>query len=215
MRKEARRAIFQCERMADCLNDIAAQRHAELGVVVDRISERIVRELEQHARGDVTSLTLPLSEVDASMAYSVGGKNANLGELRNMLDMPVPPGFAVTIRASALFLRHEDLMRRIRTTLCAVDAEDPASIPRGLPKPCRSLYWARLFLMTWSRPWPLPGRKPSEHAKTRWRPCAPAPWPKTACSRLPGNISQSWASRGKRCPRPSKKWWPVSFPRAP
>lgn len=74
--------------MADCLNDIAAQRHAELGVVVDRISERIVRELEQHARGDVTSLTLPLSEVDASMAYSVGGKNANLGELRNMLDMP-------------------------------------------------------------------------------------------------------------------------------
>lgn len=72
--KEARRAIFQCERMADCLNDIAAQRHAELGVVVDRISERIVRELEQHARGDVTSLTLPLSEVDASMAYSVGGQ---------------------------------------------------------------------------------------------------------------------------------------------
>lgn len=74
VRKEARRAIFQCERMADCLNDIAAQRHAELGVVVDRISERIVRELEQHARGDVTSLTLPLSEVDASMAYSVGGQ---------------------------------------------------------------------------------------------------------------------------------------------
>lgn len=103
VRKEARRAIFQCERMADCLNDIAAQRHAELGVVVDRISERIVRELEQHARGDVTSLTLPLSEVDASMAYSVGGKNANLGELRNMLDMPVPPGFAVTIRPAPCF----------------------------------------------------------------------------------------------------------------
>lgn len=127
-RKEARRAIFQCERMAACLNDISSQRHAELGAVVDAISERIVRELEQHARGDVTSLTLPLGEVDASMAYSVGGKNANLGELRNMLDMPVPRGFAVTIRASALFLRHENLMRRVRTVLCAVDAEDPAGI---------------------------------------------------------------------------------------
>ena len=38
------------------------------------------------------------------MGYSVGGKNANLGELSNMLDMPVPPGFAVTIQAGSLAL---------------------------------------------------------------------------------------------------------------
>ncbi|WP_165174477.1 PEP/pyruvate-binding domain-containing protein [Desulfovibrio sp. ZJ369] len=129
VRKEARRAIFQCERMAGCLNDMSSQRHAELGAVVEAISERIVRELEQYARGDVTSLTLPLSEVDASMAYSVGGKNANLGELRNMLDMPVPRGFAITIKAGSLFLlRSNSLFKNIYSQLRSVDAEKPSTI---------------------------------------------------------------------------------------
>ena len=104
VRKEARRAIVQSERMATCLNDISNQRHQDLNTAVEALGARIEHELEQHTRGDVTSLTLPLSEVDASMAYSVGGKNANLGELRNMLDMPVPRGFAITIQAGILLL---------------------------------------------------------------------------------------------------------------
>ena len=99
VRKQARRAIFHCERMASTLSEMSGQCDISLGSAVHSIAARIEHELDQHTRGDVPQFTLPLSEVDASMAYSVGGKNANLGELRNMLDMPVPRGFSITIRA--------------------------------------------------------------------------------------------------------------------
>lgn len=130
LRKEARRACYHCARMAACLNDMSKQRYAELTTAVEAISARIENELTKHSRGDVNALTLSLSEVDASMAYSVGGKNANLGELRNMLDMPVPEGFAVTTRAASSMLLQNNgaLARQIHDLLYAADVEDPASL---------------------------------------------------------------------------------------
>ena len=92
VRKQARRAIFHCERMASTLSEMSGQCDISLGTAVRAIASRIEHELDQLATGDVPQFTLPLSEVDSSMAYSVGGKNANLGELRNMLAMPVPRG---------------------------------------------------------------------------------------------------------------------------
>lgn len=63
------------------------------------------------------------------MAYSVGGKNANLGELRNMLDMPVPRGFSITIRACSYFLlRTPGLFKNLFRLLKSIDPEKPARI---------------------------------------------------------------------------------------
>ena len=130
LRKEARRAVFLCERMAVCLDDLSG-RHKDLIQAAEALGRRIMDELKQHTRGDVNSLTLPLSEVDASMAYSVGSKNANLGELRNMLDMPVPRGFAITIKAGVLhMLRTDGLFKSIHMALRSMDTEDPADIRR-------------------------------------------------------------------------------------
>ena len=129
VRRIARKAIFHCERMAACLNDMSRGHYKELESSVAAIGQRIENELEKHTRGDVNALILPLTEVDASMGYSVGGKNANLGELSNMLDMPVPPGFAVTIQASSLaLLRPSGLFKKIHSTLCKVDADVPHSL---------------------------------------------------------------------------------------
>ena len=129
IRKEARRAIFRCERMAAALDEMSGGKYTALSTAVQNIAARIEHELEQRARGDITELTLPLSEVDASLDYSVGGKNANLGELRNVLDMPVPRGFAITIRAGNIFLlRTPGLFKSIYAQLRSVDAESPSSI---------------------------------------------------------------------------------------
>ncbi|MFT4300692.1 MAG: PEP/pyruvate-binding domain-containing protein [Desulfovibrio sp.] len=129
VRKEARRAIFRCERMAATLNDISNQRHQGLNTAVQSIAKRIEKELDQRASGDVPTLTLDLREVDASMAYSVGGKNANLGELRNMLDMPVPRGFAITIKAGSIFLlRTPGLFKSMYSLLRSIDPEKTESI---------------------------------------------------------------------------------------
>lgn len=129
VRKEARRAIFRCDRMAAALNDISGRRHLGLNAAVHSIAGRIEKELDQRTRGDVPSLTLNLTEVDASMAYSVGGKNANLGELRNMLDMPVPRGFAITIKAGTIFLlRTPGLFKSVYSLLRSVDPDKPDNI---------------------------------------------------------------------------------------
>nr|WP_246387992.1 PEP/pyruvate-binding domain-containing protein [Desulfovibrio intestinalis] len=129
VRKEARRAIFRCDRMATTLNDISSQRHEGLNAAVQSIAKRIEKELDQRASGDVPTLTLDLREVDASMAYSVGGKNANLGELRNMLDMPVPRGFAITIKAGSIFLlRTPGLFKSMYSLLRSLDPEKTESI---------------------------------------------------------------------------------------
>ncbi|MDR0815880.1 MAG: pyruvate, phosphate dikinase [Desulfovibrio sp.] len=128
VRQKARRAILQCERMAEDLNDMAAGGYNGLTAAVAAIAGRIACELKQHGHDDINALILPLSEVNASMAYSVGGKNANLGELRNMLDMPVPRGFAVTTQAgSMLLLRTRGLFKNIYTQLRAVDPEAPST----------------------------------------------------------------------------------------
>lgn len=132
VRKEARRAVFLCERMAESLNAMSGRRYAALVDASRALGKRIEHELRRHTRGDLRSVTVPLSEVDASMAYIVGGKNANLGELRNMLGLPVPRGFAVTIKASTIFLlRNGDLFGRIYEALRRVDADRPASIRKA------------------------------------------------------------------------------------
>ena len=129
IRKKARRAIFRCERMAAALDEMSGGKYTALSTAVQNIAARIEHELEQRARGDITELTLPLDEVDASLDYSVGGKNANLGELRNVLDLPVPRGFAITIRAGNIFLlRTPGLFKSIYAQLRSVDAENPSSI---------------------------------------------------------------------------------------
>ena len=129
VRKQARRAIFHCERMASTLSEMSGQCDISLGTAVHAIATRIEHELDQLATGDVPQFTLPLSEVDSSMAYSVGGKTANLGELRNMLAMPVPRGFAITIRAGSYFLlRTPGLFKNLFKLLKSIDPDKPALI---------------------------------------------------------------------------------------
>lgn len=58
---------------------------------------------------------------------SVGGKGANLGEMANM-DLPVPPGFAITVPAFELFIKENNLEKRILDTLKSLDVADPEQL---------------------------------------------------------------------------------------
>lgn len=64
-------------------------------------------------------LVLPLKEVDKNLADQVGGKIANLGELRNRIHLTVPDGFVITAQAYQQFMEYNDLQteidRRIQT----------------------------------------------------------------------------------------------------
>jgi pyruvate,water dikinase len=66
-------------------------------------------------------LALPLARCRAALADRVGGKNASLGELMGA-GFPVPPGFAVTTEAFALFVEQSGLERLLREALSGLEA---------------------------------------------------------------------------------------------
>ncbi len=69
-------------------------------------------------------LVLPLSRIDKNMADVVGGKMANLGEIRNAVGLKVPPGFVITTAAYQMFFDHNDLRTEINRRLQSADLDD-------------------------------------------------------------------------------------------
>lgn len=125
---EALLAFMNAKRMVLCLNNISGNRYRALDQALASISERIECELEDRESPDVKELVFPLDKVDARMAHSVGGKNANLGEVRNNVGMPVPPGFAISTLACAAFLEQNGLHELIVSATGGLDLEAPAGI---------------------------------------------------------------------------------------
>lgn len=129
VRKQARRALLLCKRMIDALNAISGNRYTDLNQALEKIAERVEAELRQHAKGDLRTIVASFSELDSSMAYIVGGKSANLGEASTRLNMRIPRGFAVTIKAGTIFLlRNGDLMQKIYAHLAKIDPDKPHTI---------------------------------------------------------------------------------------
>ncbi|RJP80807.1 MAG: pyruvate, water dikinase [Desulfobacteraceae bacterium] len=58
-------------------------------------------------------LIIPLTDIHVELSDIVGGKMANLGELKNRIGMNVPDGFSITVAAYDLFLKDNDLQTEI------------------------------------------------------------------------------------------------------
>jgi len=77
------------------------------------IQENIQLEISQRQTIRREELVLGLDRITARDVDDVGGKMANLGELRNTLQVPVPDGFAITARAYMTFMQHSGLWDEI------------------------------------------------------------------------------------------------------
>lgn len=66
-------------------------------------------------------------DIGAGDAARVGGKGANLGELRRM-GMPVPPGFVVAAGAFTQFLGFKGARQRIQERLAGLDVDDSEAL---------------------------------------------------------------------------------------
>lgn len=100
---------------------LLASRHQE---IVDSINRIVGR----RRTADADSLVVPLAELAKEAADRVGGKMANLGEIRGKVSIPVPDGFAVTAYAFRRFLEHNNLPNTIETMLATVPANDLAAL---------------------------------------------------------------------------------------
>ena len=68
--------------------------------------------------------------INANDTSKVGGKSANLGELKNEVNVPVLPGFATTADAYDKFIHDTDLKDKIETLLDGLDTDDVNDLQR-------------------------------------------------------------------------------------
>lgn len=115
IRLRAHRAVTDIHIMTRSINEIAPGRYEALYNVLDEISGRIHELLE--AVEDIAPSPLVMDMADANIAHfdSIGGKMANLSELRNTLGMPVPDGFIITTAACGLILEQTGIKTVIRS----------------------------------------------------------------------------------------------------
>jgi len=105
VKKQVLRAAVDVHRMVKCLNAISDNRYPLLAERYQSLSDQLAGRLEGVSSSAPSSWVMDLSEIRAEHAWLVGGKMANLGEIRNAVGLPTPPGFAVTAEAYQSMIR--------------------------------------------------------------------------------------------------------------
>lgn len=110
-------------RMIKHLDELAPGKYGELFDRFKLIQARINEALVRPPVTEEGPLVIPLRDVTRDMADQVGSKMANIAEIHNAIDLPVPPGFVITVHAYGEFIRHGDLPSEIRRRIQTADLE--------------------------------------------------------------------------------------------
>lgn len=125
IRSQSARAAFHALRMVTDLNSISGERYPSLYGVLNGINGKIKGELERKKSACLDEWVLPYSAISREMEDSVGGKNANLGEVLNRVKLPIPEGFAITTRAFDSFFAANDLAAEIDKARMLIEPQNP------------------------------------------------------------------------------------------
>jgi pyruvate,water dikinase len=117
-------------RMIEALNQMCPGRYGSLHTAFERIDQGIQELVFGKREIPFSPLTIPLAEITQAMAEKVGGKMANLGEMRNRLGVPVPEGFAITAYAYKMYMEEKVLDPETKRELAAVEPDDEGSLSR-------------------------------------------------------------------------------------
>lgn len=98
------------EKMVFGLDNLVHHRYPNLHSVFLRIKEDIEDEFLLQKRKISTEFIIPYGRVTRDTADDVGGKNANLAELGNVLKLRTPEGFAITAAAYHAFIEYNGLL---------------------------------------------------------------------------------------------------------
>ncbi len=124
-----------CEKLAhkvkviiDNLNKIGNEKYKELYDVFEKINSEIKAIVNKRRKIPVSDFVIPFENITKDMADIVGGKNANLGEVRNQINLPVPDGFAITTYAYKRFIDYNKLSNKINQKLLSININDAQGI---------------------------------------------------------------------------------------
>ncbi|MFH0813383.1 MAG: PEP/pyruvate-binding domain-containing protein, partial [Pseudomonadota bacterium] len=124
VRSQAVQAVFYTLRMVKSLDALSGHKYPQLFNVLENLNSRIKEELEKKKQSPVTELILPYPQITKEMVDWVGGKSANLGEILNRANLPIPEGFAITTRAYDLFFTGNDLVDEINKRKMELNPND-------------------------------------------------------------------------------------------
>lgn len=106
------------------LDELAPGKYKKLYSSFSDIQNKIDRLLSQKRQEIDERLVIPLGLIDKDMTDLVGSKMANLGEIKNRINMNVPGGFAITSAAYQRFIEYSDLQVEIDRRFQSADLDD-------------------------------------------------------------------------------------------
>ncbi|MFH1147673.1 MAG: PEP/pyruvate-binding domain-containing protein [Pseudomonadota bacterium] len=128
VRSNATRAAFHTFRMIKNLDIISGHKYPALYTALEGINKNIRADLNRKRAVPGTDFILPYTAVEKDMIDTVGGKNANLGEIKGKIGVRIPDGFAITTYAYQFFLEQNDLQDEINKRNMQLDLSDPRSM---------------------------------------------------------------------------------------
>lgn len=128
VRGELTAMVVNVYKMVQSLVTLADGRYTELHERFAHITGAIESILSRQPEVVSGPLVLGLDEITRDDIDRVGGKMANLGELRNRLGIRVPEGFAITAWAARHFMEVSHTQVEIARRLQTLDIEDLAAL---------------------------------------------------------------------------------------
>lgn len=111
-------------RMIKNLDGLSPGKYTELFNRFNEIKQNIDSFLTKKKEVKDERLLIPLDSIDKEMTDLVGNKMANLGEMKNRINLKVPGGFAITAFAYERFIKENDLQAEIDRRFQSADVED-------------------------------------------------------------------------------------------
>ncbi|WP_353685093.1 PEP/pyruvate-binding domain-containing protein [Thermodesulfovibrio sp. 3907-1M] len=99
------------------LNILSDGKYSELEKVYIQLREKIEKILTPKIEIPATDFTIPIEKLDKDSVLIAGGKISHLAELKNILQIPTPEGFAITSHAFIKFLEKARLKEKISEIL--------------------------------------------------------------------------------------------------
>ncbi len=114
--------------MIEALHHLTKDRYRQLDLVYNDVLQKLLATLKTGAIVPATPPILWLDQLSKELSASCGAKMANLGEIRNRLQLPTPQGFVITASAYQNFLTKSGLAAQIESILEEADLKDLRSV---------------------------------------------------------------------------------------
>ena len=106
------------------LNKLSSNKYYLLDDKIASISNQIDELLTRKYKISEDVYTLLFDEINKDMVERFGGKNANLGEVRNKINLPTPEGFAISAFAFKRFMEHNAFLDKIDESLKSISIQN-------------------------------------------------------------------------------------------